>query len=41
VGHLLRFPEAEVEVWSYPLPRQAKVPQQRLAGKTLPKSLIE
>lgn len=41
VGHLLRFPEAEVEAWSHPLPRKAKVPQQRVRGKTLPKSLIE
>ena len=53
VGHLLRFPEAEIEEWSYPIRhtrrRQAESPRtsghqqpkRRIARSTLPKSLIE
>ena len=53
VGHLLRFPEAEVEAWSRPQPHQAtnaepvpgpvKVPgnPRRRVRYVLPKSLIE
>ena len=33
VGHLLRFPEAEVEEWSHPAPRVTNPkPQQRING---------
>jgi excisionase family DNA binding protein len=53
VGHLLRFPEAEVDEWCRPAPRSSQVnvphPRQpsepasrRLRGRqALPKSLIE
>ena len=52
VGHLLRFPEAEIEEWSHPVRRarrrHAEEPaklKQQLQGQTkksiLPKSLIE
>ena len=53
VGHLLRFPEAEVEEWSHPprrpMPRDSvsrkelpRLPSRRtLASMQLPKSLIE
>jgi excisionase family DNA binding protein len=53
VGHLLRFPEAEVEKWSRPRPRRAanvepdpwpaEVPAnpRRQVRHVLPKSLIE
>jgi excisionase family DNA binding protein len=53
VGHLLRFPEAEIEEWSHPTSR-ARRPQvesprssgrqqskRRITRSTLPKSLIE
>jgi excisionase family DNA binding protein len=53
VGHLLRFPEAEIEEWSHPARRpiaQTEAPVGRACGSTqrrraasakLPKSLIE
>lgn len=53
VGHLLRFPEAEIEEWSHPAARRAAVPARRDHAKVradtrrrtraaiLPKSLIE
>jgi excisionase family DNA binding protein len=52
VGHLLRFPEAEVEDWCRPTPRSAAMspvrkPRRRESashrgrGSVLPKSLIE
>jgi excisionase family DNA binding protein len=53
IGHLLRFPEAEIDEWSRPSPKPRKrpavdVPQQRQPKKkrtssslALPKSLIE
>jgi excisionase family DNA binding protein len=53
VGHLLRFPEAEIEEWSHPESRQAipRVAPKRESGSAkrrrpatsslLPKSLIE
>jgi excisionase family DNA binding protein len=52
VGHLLRFPEAEVEAWSHPSPksrqrsgvaeaRSVPKPRSRSHTITLPKSLIE
>jgi excisionase family DNA binding protein len=52
VGHLLRFPEAEVEDWCRPAPRSAvmssvRKPRRREPanhrgrGSVLPKSLIE
>lgn len=53
VGHLLRFPEAEIEEWSHPTSnaRRPKVeslrsserqqPKRRITRSTLPKSLIE
>lgn len=53
VGHLLRFPEAEIEEWSHPPPRKsfprveradarvATGPRRRAASALLPKSLIE
>jgi excisionase family DNA binding protein len=53
VGHLLRFPEAEVEEWSHP-PRSTRrqsvqrpsnalrpSPKRRITRSILPKSLIE
>ena len=53
VGHLLRFPEAEIEEWSYPVhrtrhshaegPRKTsnQEPKGRKTKSILPKSLIE
>ena len=53
VGHLLRFPEAEIEEWSRPKPRRARpraeakqprisaIPKRSPARVVLPKSLIE
>lgn len=53
IGHLLRFPEAEIEQWSHPPPKQAHQPvpcrhqaapvrAKRPATRiTLPKSLID
>jgi excisionase family DNA binding protein len=53
VGHLLRFPEAEIEEWSHPdrRPRAqteapagracAPIQRRRAASSKLPKSLIE
>jgi len=53
VGHLLRFPEAEVEEWSHPKPRRKPTrtepqhaksqasPRRTSARPFLPKSLIE
>ncbi len=53
VGHLLRFPESEIEEWSRPKPREAShhVPRPReetlararrpVSRPVLPKSLIE
>jgi excisionase family DNA binding protein len=53
VGHLLRFPEAEIEQWSRPTPRRARrraeakeprvsaIPKRSPARAVLPKSLIE
>jgi excisionase family DNA binding protein len=53
IGHLLRFPEAEIEQWSHPAPRQsvrrAEARRERASAKPrrkgaipiLPKSLID
>jgi excisionase family DNA binding protein len=53
VGHLLRFPEAEIEQWSHPRPRQptpqanrprereSTKPRRKITRSVLPKSLIE
>jgi excisionase family DNA binding protein len=53
IGHLLRFPEAEIEDWSRPVrtrprghvshepQRRPPIGRRSLAGSPLPKSLIE
>jgi len=53
VGHLLRFPESEIEEWSHPEPRRVNPrvecgherpsarPRRPAASSLLPKSLIE
>lgn len=53
VGHLLRFPEDEIERWSHPAPRQSAPhaeprhqratakPRRKAARPILPKSLID
>ena len=52
VGHLLRFPEAEIEEWSHPARRRRRrvehppdalkpSPKRRITRSVLPKSLIE